>query len=513
MKKVLRVLCLTVVYFAFQPSYSSADVVDIAVSQIGKLYVEGGNGPNAFDCSGLTKYAFGQIGSNIPRRAIEQSQVGELVVGSLQRGDLLFFATVDDSPNTVTHVGIYEGDSVMIDANSYAKKVVRDDISTNYWTTRFLFAGRPPPPSIGKIIVDNDEWTLSDTGFGNAPDTGRFAVNVAALLASSPPANIHAYSNNFSFTGSYLATVLTTAGYTYTTGTNFPFTLDNISRFKALFLGGDYLTADQISTLIAYVNGGGNVYLTGGTGIGGAAVEAAAWNPFLNVFGLSFESFYNNVTGNIPVSGHVIFVGVSALYQNNGNSISGIGVVCCGSVGLYAVVETSVPTTNISVNNPSFEVLPAEGLPFIGYLGGTFSIAPIPGWVNAGDSGQFQPGINGGAYFNTLSNGPTVGDSNGGTISQTVGATVQAGVVYTLQVDVGLRNDACCQTFGTVQLLIGDTVIQATGSLPPQGFFSTFTAVYTGLPADVGKSITIQLSSTAQQGDFDNVQLTASSPK
>lgn len=186
------------------------------------------------------------------------------------------------------------------------------------------------------------------------------------------------------------------------------------------------------------------------------------------------------------------------------------------NIGAHGVVFVA-PLTNtidIPVNNPSFEVLPAEGLPFIGYLGGTFSIAAIPGWVvtPGSDAGQFQPGANGGAYLNTLSSGPTVGYSNGGTIRQTVGATVQAGVTYTLRVDVGLRNDPCCQTLGTVQLLIGDTVIHANGSVPPQGFFTTHTVTYTGLPADVGKPITIQLSATSYQGDFDNVRLTAISP-
>lgn len=179
---------------------------------------------------------------------------------------------------------------------------------------------------------------------------------------------------------------------------------------------------------------------------------------------------------------------------------------------LVSAIPLHANTISIAVNNFSFETLPTGGLPFAGYLGGTFSVDVIPGWTNNGVSGQFQPGTNGGAYFNTLSNGPTVAYSNGGTISQTVGSTVQAGVVYSLLVAVGLRNDACCQTLGTVQLLIGNTVIQATGSAPGVGFFSTLTATYTGLAADVGKPITIQLTSLGPQGDWDNVRLNATTP-
>ena len=49
------------------------------------------------------------------------------------------------------------------------------------------------------------------------------------------------------------------------------------------------------AVLIDYVNAGGNVYLAGGTGAGGAAAEAAQWNTFLNYFGLGFEPSYNGI--------------------------------------------------------------------------------------------------------------------------------------------------------------------------------------------------------------------------
>src|SRR5450432_284575 len=123
------------------------------------------------------------------------------------------------------------------------------------------------------------------------------------------------------------------------------------------------------------------------------------------------------------------------------------------SVGIVVLISGLVFASNglggvISVNNPSFEILPAGGLPIGGYLGGVFSIDAIPGWVNSGVSGQFQPGGPSGTvpngYFNTLSVGPTEAYTNGGTISQTVGATVQTGVTYTLLVDIGARLDTSC---------------------------------------------------------------------
>jgi hypothetical protein len=185
------------------------------------------------------------------------------------------------------------------------------------------------------VVVSNDEWELSDTGFAQASTTGQFVQNLVAELGPK----IHAYSNNFGFTGSSLASAMSAAGATYTTGTGIAFDLPTLSSYNAIFLGGTYLSAAELTTLEQYVANGGNVYLAGGTGVGGAATEAAAWNSFLGSFGLSFGSSYNGIAGNISVSGDPLFNGVSALYQNNGNSIAGADVVCCGAEGLYAVVR------------------------------------------------------------------------------------------------------------------------------------------------------------------------------
>ncbi len=184
-------------------------------------------------------------------------------------------------------------------------------------------------------------------------------------------------------------------------------------------------------------------------------------------------------------------------------------VVGCVLAVLVSLFPSKTEAYSIAVDNFSFEALPVGGLPFDGYLGGFFSIDNIPGWLNSGISGQFQPGNpSSTSYFNTLPDGPTIAYTWGDAISQTVGATVQGDVTYVLQVDVGLRKD-CCQNLGKVQLLIGGTPILATGVEPSGGDWSTFTASYTGLSADIGKPITIQLSSSGDQGDFDNVRLDA----
>ena len=164
----------------------------------------------------------------------------------------------------------------------------------------------------------------------------------------------------------------------------------------------------------------------------------------------------------------------------------------------------------IAVGNASFETLPAGGLPLTGcgagcsYDEGT----AIPGWSSTGFfTGQFQPGPSSGnfAYFNSVPNGLTVAYTNGGTISQTVGPTVALGVVYTLQVEQGVRNDIGDP--GVIDLLINGTPWFATGVAATPGNWSTYTATYIGLLADVGQAITIELTSAAGQGDWDNVRL------
>jgi hypothetical protein len=120
---------------------SAADAVDIAASLIGRPYVWGAEGPRSFDCSGLTQYVYQEVGVELPRRAIGQSRVGEPAGRRLQRGDLVFFST-DTRRSEVTHVGIYEGDGMMIEASKRFGRVRRDSLSDPYWVERLMFARR-----------------------------------------------------------------------------------------------------------------------------------------------------------------------------------------------------------------------------------------------------------------------------------------------------------------------------------------------------------------------------------
>ena len=153
------------------------DVVDLAASLIGRPYVWGAEGPRSFDCSGLTQFVFKEFGVELPRRAISQSRAGVPAGRRLQRGDLLFFST-DTRKSLVTHVGVYEGGGVMIDASQSAGRVRRDRLDDRYWADRFMFARR-----IGLRLSDGERRERSRPRAGD-PDrrpAGRRATAVRVL--------------------------------------------------------------------------------------------------------------------------------------------------------------------------------------------------------------------------------------------------------------------------------------------------------------------------------------------
>ncbi len=181
--------------------------------------------------------------------------------------------------------------------------------------------------SAGTIVVSNDEWMFTNDKIGLDNDT-QFAKNVASFVTGGS-GKILILSGNFGLTGSILNGVLTSQGYNVNTTASNP---GSFAGYDAVFLAANVSNDAGLTTqLTNYVNGGGNVFLEGGTGCcGGASGEAAYWNPFLNNFGLSLATGYNGVCCDINVSafqsqgpfGPALFAGITTLYMNNGNNVS-----------------------------------------------------------------------------------------------------------------------------------------------------------------------------------------------
>ncbi|SNR34294.1 C40 family peptidase [Blastococcus mobilis] len=107
------------------PSGAAQVAVDTALAQVGDPYVWGAGGPNSFDCSGLTQYAYSAAGVSLPHSSKSQSQMGTPVsVGDLQPGDLLFYY----SPTS--HVAMYVGNGKMVHASTSSKPVMVVDFNS-----------------------------------------------------------------------------------------------------------------------------------------------------------------------------------------------------------------------------------------------------------------------------------------------------------------------------------------------------------------------------------------------
>ena len=122
------------------PSVEKA--MDLLKAQVGKPYVWGANGPDSFDCSGLTRYIYkNAFGKEIPRVSYEQAEYGKSIAKKdLQPGDLVFFDT--RGKGRVSHVGIYIGNDEFIHAANSKKGVIKSSLS-GYYEKKYMGARRP----------------------------------------------------------------------------------------------------------------------------------------------------------------------------------------------------------------------------------------------------------------------------------------------------------------------------------------------------------------------------------
>ena len=104
------------------PSSQAQIAVQAALSKVGSSYVYGAAGPNAFDCSGLTSWAWAQAGVSIPHSSGAQSGYAYVPLDQLQPGDLVTYY----SP--VSHVALYIGNGQVVHASTESRPVYVTDM-------------------------------------------------------------------------------------------------------------------------------------------------------------------------------------------------------------------------------------------------------------------------------------------------------------------------------------------------------------------------------------------------
>jgi cell wall-associated NlpC family hydrolase len=92
------------------PGRGAGEAVAVARAQIGKPYQWAASGPDSFDCSGLTMYAWRAAGVSLPHSTYAQwAATPHISISDLQPGDLVYFSGLG-------HMAIYSGGGMMIEA-------------------------------------------------------------------------------------------------------------------------------------------------------------------------------------------------------------------------------------------------------------------------------------------------------------------------------------------------------------------------------------------------------------
>ena len=124
---------------------SKADqAISAAKAKLGCGYTYGKSGPDTFDCSGLVKYAFKQVGVSVggSSKSIGYNAGSKVGYGGLKPGDIVCFDTSEDGGDDINHTGIYLGSGKFIHGSSAAGKVIISTMSSGYYRNAFCWGRR-----------------------------------------------------------------------------------------------------------------------------------------------------------------------------------------------------------------------------------------------------------------------------------------------------------------------------------------------------------------------------------
>ncbi|MFI1732982.1 NlpC/P60 family protein [Streptomyces acidicola] len=150
------------------PTEEGERALRYAVEQIGKPYEWGAEGPESYDCSGLTSQAWAHAGLPIPRTSQEQwAELERVPMERLRPGDLVVYFP------EATHVALYVGNGLVVQAPRPGARVKVSPIAAN----PVLGAVRPDP--LGEPLARYTPPELPD-GASDGSDEG-YASTVAPV--------------------------------------------------------------------------------------------------------------------------------------------------------------------------------------------------------------------------------------------------------------------------------------------------------------------------------------------
>lgn len=145
---ILIFLFLTCVFYSYPNGVMNKsrqqivrELFDSVEEWMGTAYVYGGNSKNGIDCSAFVSRVYSKVFDiQLPRTVAHQKNIGTVVTGNLQPGDLIFF----DFGSGVSHVGIFVFADKFIHAASGGPNVgvVKCSLKEPYYKRHYAYARR-----------------------------------------------------------------------------------------------------------------------------------------------------------------------------------------------------------------------------------------------------------------------------------------------------------------------------------------------------------------------------------
>jgi cell wall-associated NlpC family hydrolase len=136
---VVRTLAVTALGPDRGPISLGNHIIELAQAWLGVPYLFGGCSPTGVDCSCLVQNVYSAAGILLPRVAVDQFNA-TVPVGDPQPGDLVFFANTYEPG--ISHVGIYIGNGLQINAPTTGQVVSVAPVFTGYWGSHYAGARR-----------------------------------------------------------------------------------------------------------------------------------------------------------------------------------------------------------------------------------------------------------------------------------------------------------------------------------------------------------------------------------